>query len=454
MILPVFSLYAVDLEGTTPVLVGLALGAYGLTQALFQIPFGMLSDRFGRKPVICLGLLIFALGSVVAANADSIIWVIIGRALQGSGAIAAAVMALTADLTREEHRTKAMAVIGLSIGLSFAVSLVLGPVFGSWIGVSGIFWLTAVLAFVSILVLMFVVPTPDKSIVHRDAESVLGYFVPVLQNGQLLRLDFGVFVLHMVLTASFVVLPFALRDFAGLAEHKHWSIYLPILLIGLIAMVPLVIIAEKYRHLKQVFLASIVFIALGQFGLSLFHTSLTGLFLTLLLFFVAFNVLEALLPSLIAKYAPADKKGTAMGVYSTAQFSGAFVGGVTGGLIYGYWGISAVFGCCALLTCCWALWAWTMQPPRYLSNFMLHVGQLNETEQVAIMRRLQRITGVAEVTMVAEEGAAYMKIDRQLVDMELLEGFSVTEPGFNGEHEDGQHADNVVSLSSRTAGHR
>jgi MFS family permease len=424
MILPVFSLYADSLAHTTPVLLGIALGAYGLTQALFQIPFGMLSDRFGRKPIITTGLLIFAIGSVVAASAHSIITVIIGRALQGSGAIAAAIMALTADLTREEHRAKAMAVIGMSIGLSFAFSLVMGPVLHDWIGVPGIFWLTGVLALGGIVILQFAVPKPSRSMHHRDAEAVSAFFRAVIADTELLRLDLGVFTLHMILTASFVVLPFALKDHAGIAVAHHWHIYLPVLLISLLTMVPLVVIAEKYRYIKQVYIMAIVLVALGEFGLSQAYTSITGIFLTLLMFFMAFNVLEALLPSLVAKFAPADKKGTAMGVYSTSQFCGAFVGGLVGGSVYGTWGIPAVFELSGVMAVIWAVVAATMQTPRYLSNQLLHVGTLAPDDEQRLSRDLVNIPGVHEVTIVGEEGVAYLKVDSKVVDQAALETYS------------------------------
>lgn len=423
MILPVFSLYAEELAHTTPLLIGLAIGAYGLTQALFQIPFGMLSDRLGRKPVITFGLLLFALGSVVAANADTITGVIIGRALQGSGAIAAAIMALTADLTREEHRTKAMAVIGMSIGLSFAVSLVLGPILDHWIGVRGIFWLTAILAMGGMLMLHLAVPQPGHSILHRDAEPVRGYFAAVLADSQLLRLDLGVFILHMILTASFVVLPFALRDYANMPSAHHWHVYLPVLLISMVVMVPLVVLAEKYRHIKQVYVAAIALVVVSEFGLSLFYHTLAGIFLSLLLFFLAFNVLEALLPSLIVKFAPADKKGTAMGVYSTSQFSGAFIGGLMGGALYGALGLGAVFLYCAGTALIWVVVAATMQTPKYLSNFMLPIGAMNDSGRQQVLEGLRDMPGVHEVTIVPEEGAVYLKIDSQVSDKQALETY-------------------------------
>lgn len=446
MILPVFALYAEDLAGATPLLVGLAIGAYGLTQALFQIPFGMLSDRFGRKPVIGFGLLLFALGSVVAATSDSVVGMIVGRALQGSGAIAAAVMALAADLTREEHRARVMAVIGMSIGLSFALSLVLGPVLAEWLGLQGIFWVTTGLALAGLLVLAFAVPSPRQSIFHLDAETKPAYFSDVLANRQLLRLDAGVFVLHMMLTASFVVLPFALRDNAGLPGVDHWQVYLPVLLLSLFIMVPLVVIAEKYRRIKQVFTAAIACLAVAQLGLFLFYDSLMGIFLTLLLFFLAFNVLEALLPSLVAKFSPADRKGTAMGLYSTSQFLGAFVGGIIGGALHGWHDIEGVFMFCMLAALAWLAWARTMQTPRYLTNYLLHVGSVAADQQATLRQRLLEVAGVAEVTLVAEEGAAYLKIDSRTADMAALEAFSVANDGNSVK----SHRDEAGELANAT----
>ncbi len=422
MILPVFSLFAETLGDTppSPVLIGLAIGIYGLTQALFQIPFGMLSDRFGRKPVIIVGLLIFAVGSVIAASADTITGIIFGRALQGCGAIAAAVMALAADLTREEQRTKAMAIIGMSIGLSFALSLALGPILNNWISVPGIFWLTALLALGGIALVHFGVPNVVKSGFHRDAEAVPAFFTSVLKNKDLLRLDSGIFILHMILTASFVVLPFALRDYAGIEAAHHGYIYLPVLLFSLLLMIPLVILAEKHRKLKAVFLGAIVLIGVSELGFMLFYESFVGLVVALLIFFIAFNVLEALLPSLIVKYAPPDKKGTAMGVYSTSQFLGAFIGGVAGGSLYGAYGLPGVFGMCVLGALLWVLLARGMSPPRYLSSHMVNVGTINTARAVLLESDLIQIEGVAEVTAVVEEGVVYLKIDSKVISKAVL----------------------------------
>ena len=428
MILPVFSLYAEELEGSTPALIGLAVGIYGLTQAILQMPFGMLSDRIGRKPVIIAGLIIFAIGSVVAAMADTAIGVVIGRAIQGAGAIAATIMALAADLTREEHRLKAMAVIGMSIGVSFSVALIAGPVLNSWIGVAGIFWLTAILAIGGIAVVKYVVPDPKCSTFHRDAEPVPAQFKTVLADGQLLRLDFGIFALHMILTATFVVLPLALRDHASLAVESHWKIYLAVMVISMVAMVPLIIRAEKRRRMKQVFVSAVGVVGIAQLCLAGSYDSVTGIFVSLLLFFVAFNVLEASLPSLIAKTAPPDKKGTAMGVYSSSQFFGAFCGGVTGGWLYGTVGIESVFVFSAFIALMWFLLAISMRSPRYLGTHMINVGEISEEEATLLAARLTQVTGVAEVVVIAEDGVAYLKVDNHALDTEELEKFSIAEP--------------------------
>lgn len=424
MILPVFSLYVDHLRGATPALTGLALGAYGLTQGVLQIPFGMLSDRLGRKRVIVAGLLLFALGSAVAALSSTIWGVIIGRALQGSGAIAAAIMALTADLTREEHRTKAMAAIGMSIGTSFAVALIVGPVLNSWIGLQGIFWFTALLALSAIAVLRWLVPSPQHSRVHRDAEPVPAQFARVLRDGQLLRLDLGIFVLHLVLTATFVAIPLALVREAGLPSNEHWWIYLPVLLLSVAAMVPFIILAERRRMMKRVFLGAILVLALAQLGLAEWHRQLWVVTLMLFLFFAAFNLLEASLPSLVSKVAPAESKGTAMGVYSSSQFMGAFVGGVAGGSLLGYAGLTAVFVLGGVMALLWLVLAASMREPRYLASYLLNVGIIDEAAARKLAVELTRIRGVAEAVVIAQDGVAYLKVDRKALDEEALALYS------------------------------
>jgi len=424
LILPVFALYAEGLPGVTPLLVGLAIGAYGLTQALLQIPFGMLSDRIGRKPVLIGGLLIFALGSVVAATSESIYGIIAGRALQGSGAIAAAVMALAADLSREQRRLRIMAIIGVSIGIAFAAAMVLGPILNSWIGVPGIFWLTAALALVGVVIVLFVVPTPRESHLHRDAEAVPGQIGKVLGDTQLLRLDFGILCLHMCLSALFLAYPLALRDL-GMESGHHWMVYLPVMLLAMAAMVPFVIVAESRRRMRPVFLGAILSLALACLLLYGFHHTLSGMLAALFLFFTAFNLLEATLPSLISKSAPGERKGTAMGVYSTSQFTGAFLGGALGGWFHTHYGNPGTFLFCAGVAALWALVAWGMEDPSYLSNYLLPVGRLDEAEAIRLCEQLLGIEGVAEAHIIREDEVAYLKVDLSLLDQEVLDGYAV-----------------------------
>ena len=424
MIYPVFSVYAENLHGVTPLTIGLALGVYGLSQAIFQIPFGMLSDRIGRKPVITAGLLIFALGSAIAAMSDSIHGVILGRILQGAGAVGSTILAMIADLTREEHRTKAMAMLGMTIGGSFAMALVLGPVLNGYIGVHGIFWLTAVLALTGELVLIAVVPRPAKVSLHRDAEPVPALFRKVLTDGQLLRLDFGVLSLHAILTANFVALPITLRDSAGLDVQHQWYLYLPVLAAAVLIMVPFIILAEKRRKIKPVFLGAILALAGAELALIEWHHSLVGTTAALIVFFAAFTLMEASLPSLISKVVPPDAKGAAMGVYSSSQFLGIFIGGTTGGWVYGRHGLEGVFVFTALLALVWFLFAVTMKKPGFLTSHLINIGQINEAEANDLAIRLTRIRGVTEVIVVASEGTAYLKVDSKTLDEEALAAFS------------------------------
>jgi MFS family permease len=420
MILPVFALYASGLEDVTPALIGLAIGAYGITQALLQIPAGLLSDRIGRKPVIIGGLLLFALGSIVAAATDSILVIILGRALQGAGAIAAAVMALTADLTREEHRIKAMAIIGMSIGLAFAAAMVLGPVLNEWVGVPGIFWITAVLAGGGILVVAFLVPRPDLTRPHREAEAIPAQFARVLRLGELLRLDFGILMLHAILTASFLALPLVLRDEAGVAAGDHWKVYLPVLAISVLAMLPFIILAERRGRVKAVFLGAITVLLCAESGLYLLPPTLVNMVVLLVVLFAAFNLLEAMLPSLVSRVAPVDCRGTAMGFYSSAQFLGAFLGGSVGGLLQGWLGLHSVFLCAALGGLVWLALAAGMSPPAKLSNYIYRTGVVDPDQVSVLSRQLTALAGVAEAVVVAEEGVAYLKVDKRVFDEAVL----------------------------------
>jgi len=418
LILPVFALYAEHLDGVTPTLIGLALGAYGLTMALLQIPFGMLSDRIGRKPVITVGLIIFAIGSVVAASSHDIWGVIFGRALQGAGAIAAAMMALLADLTREEIRTKATAMIGMSIGISFTVSLILGPWLDAAIGVNGIFWLTAVLALGAIVVLHTAIPTPAHSSIHRDAETIPAQLGAALRNFELLRLDIGILILHSIMTAMFIALPFVLRDQLHLPSVHHSWVYLPILIVAMGLMIPMIIIAEKRKKMKPVFLVAITLIAASAAVLALFHTGWTGVITGLLLFFIAYNVLEATLPSLVSRIAPVDGKGTAMGVYSTSQFLGAFVGGAGGGMLLGKFGVEGIFIACSIGALLWLALAFGMAPPRMRSAMIMAVDPSLIGGAKGLETQLLKLAGVAEARIAVEENVAYLRVEKEHFDAE------------------------------------
>ena len=420
LIMPVMSLFAEQMEGSTPALIGLAIGIYGMSQAVLQIPFGLVSDRVGRKKIIVFGLLLFCLGSVIAALSSSIYGIILGRAVQGSGAVAAPVMALLADLTQEVHRTKAMALIGASIGVSFGIAIAAGPVIAGYIGIHGLFWLIAVLAVLAILVIVFWVPQPQQSKKHRDAELVPATFLQVLQNLELFRLNVGIFILHASLTASFVVIPLLMRN-AGLLPAEHWKAYLPIFIVSFAAIVPFVILAEKKRQLKPVFLGAIAVLVLSDLGLMQFNTSLIGVLGFLCLFFCGFNLLEATLPSLISKTAPGDMRGTAMGIYSTSQFLGAGIGGSLGGWCYGEYGAPAVFLVCALAAFSWLLLSFTMKPPRYWSNLLISLQAATGLQADEFAAEMLKLPGVEDVTLHYQEGVAYLKVDNQQLNKQELQ---------------------------------
>ena len=428
MVLPVLALEAQSFTNSTPLLIGLAIGAYGLTQAILQIPFGMASDRFGRKPVILFGLALFAAGSIVAALSDTLYGIIIGRAIQGSGAIAAVITALSADLTREENRTKAMAVIGMTIGLSFTLSMILGPLFYQWLGLSGLFWATAGLAVFGMVILFKFVPQPTVNKFHRETQLNSADFSQIIRNGLLLRLDFGIFSLHMILTALFVALPLTLHQQAGLDIPYHGYLYAGTLLLAMIFMFPFIIIAEKYRKMKPVFAAAVATLFISCLGFAFTGQSLFSIGFFLFVFFLGFNVLEATLPSLIAKAAPSEKKGTAMGIYSTSQFLGAFAGGALGGLIYGRWETTGIFIFCALIALIWFGVASTMTMPRHLASRMFSIGHLNASECELLTQEVLRIEGVKEAIFIPDDGVAYLKVDSKTIDNDTLEYFFKQQP--------------------------
>ena len=421
MILPVLSLFAEQLDGATPALIGLAMSIYGLPQVLLQIPFGLMSDKFGRKKLIIVGLTLFFAGSVVAALSSNIYGVLIGRALQGAGAISAVIMALVADLTQEIHRTKAMATIGVSIGVSFGVGIILGPIIAATFGgVQSIFWVTAILTLLAIVTIIYVVPNPTQSKLHRDAEFVPADAMAALKNPELLRLDYGIFILHLILMAIFVVVPKLMRN-AGLIAGDEWQVYLPVFVISMALIVPFIILAEKKRQMKIVFLGAIAALLIAAVGFALFHENLVTLIIFLSVFFCGFNLLEATLPSLVSKTAPADLKGTAMGAYSSSQFMGLFIGGLVGGWFNGQFGVTAVFLVCAALALSWLALSFSMKEPRYLANLLISLDVMSEGDARLFADEIRKIIGVAEVVLHHEDAVLYLKVDNQLLDKETLQ---------------------------------
>lgn len=424
MVYPVFAAYAEGLSGATPYLIGEALGIYGLSQGLLQIPFGLLSDKVGRKVMIVVGLILFGIGSVVAAMSTSIGGVIFGRVLQGAGAVGAVILALVADLTSEENRTKAMAMVGISIGISFMAALVLGPLLARFIAVDGIFWLMVVLALIGIAITLFIVPDPPRLRVHRDAEAVPALIGSVLKNKELLRLDFGIFALHAMLTAGFLVVPGLLHETLGVTSHDQWFVYLPVLVVSVAVMVPALIVAERYRRMKGVFIGAVVALVVSQALLYVDAYNMFVLLAALVVFFSAFNVMEASLPSLITKTAPPDAKGTATGIYSSAQFLGIFVGGVVGGWAHQTGGSAGVFALTVLIALLWLLAAATMAQPSYLTTRLVSIadGKAGDAENLAA--RLRQVPGVAEAVVIAEEKLAYLKVDSKSFDAAKAESLA------------------------------
>ncbi len=411
LILPIFAVYATHYQGGNNIqLVGLALGAYPLAQALFQLPYGMASDKFGRINMIYIGLLMLIIGSIVVALAGNIYMVILGRAIQGAGAVSAAVTALLADLTREEHRTKAMAMIGSTIGVTFAISLVLGPALAQWVGIAGIFWLTAILGALAILVIKFVVPNPLISSFHSDASAAPAKLKDVLQNGQLLRLNYGIFALHAAQMAMFIVVPFAILKTSNMTVNQHWQIYLPILVGSFILMIPAIIIGEKKGLLKQVFIGAVALMLVAQLCFAGLIGSFWGVVFSLFAYFVAFNTLEATLPSLISKLAPAAAKGTAMGVYNTSQSLGAAAGSLVGGYLSHHYGFSAVFIFCAVLMGIWLLASFSMKTPPAVRTKMYHLGETSETRAATLTQAISALPYVHEAVAIAKEGMLIVKI--------------------------------------------
>ncbi len=419
MILPIFAIYGTQLTGYSPIWLGLAIGAYGLTQAMLQIPMGILSDKYGRKPIILIGLVIFCLGSIVAAMSETIYGVVLGRAIQGMGAIASAVLALAADLSREEQRPKVMATIGMFIGLSFTLAMVFGPIVAEAFGLSGLFWFTALLTLLAMLMIQFMVPQSVHKAPRGDNIALPKQLKNLIKHPQLSRLNWGVFILHMALTACFVTLPTQFVNH-GLALEKHWQLYLPTLLGSFVFMVPFMIFAIKKQYEKQMFTFSVALLTLSLVVMWSGNNSFWLLITAVVMFFIAFNYLEATMPSILSRLAPAGVKGSVMGIYSSSQFLGAFTGGLLGGVIADNFGENSIFLIMAAFSLLWGLAAISMKPLKKSTSYSFSTNITCEQEANDIAEKLINMPGVIEATLMHTEAVAYLKIDEKSADLQQI----------------------------------
>ena len=411
MAIPVISIYAYHLPQGTALLSGVALGIYGLTQACLQLPFGMCSDKLGRKPVIYFGLSVFLLGSLLAAFAHNIIVLILGRALQGAGAIGSTLIATIADFSTEAHRSKAMAMIGMSIGVAFILGFVSGPVISFYWGVPAIFFLTVLLSCLGILICYHAIPT-QPPYVPADKESFLALLPKVLRDPDLLRLDLGIFVQHAIMTASFTVLPFIFKYQLAVTRDQQWWLYLCILLGSFLLSVPILLMSERKHQLKRCFLMMIVLILMAQLGLFFFSQQFPGLLAGLTFYFIAFNVLEAMLPAMVSKISPVMAKGTAMGVYSTAQFLGIFFGAIVAGYLLEQHYFAMIFVFTSCLALLWLCVTFGLKAPPQSCSYQLHYpgGAVDST---VIKTKLEEYTSILDVAILPNESELHLKVDQR-----------------------------------------
>ena len=418
MLMPILAIYGEELSGVSPLWIGLAIGAYGLTQALFQIPMGWLSDRFGRRRIIVLGLVIFAIGSLIAAFSTSIEMVTVGRAIQGLGAIASAVLALASDVTREEQRPKVMAVIGMCIGLSFALALILGPMIAKSYGLQGVFLVTAAMAVAGIVIVLTIVPVAYTRARSSEVTASKSQLKQLLGDVQLLRLDAGVLILHMMMTSIFVAMPVLLTS-AGIGVDSHWQVYLPVLLLSFVFMVPMIIVAAKKSIEKTMFINAIGMLIVA-FVLAALGTEIWLLVTSLFIFFVGFNFLEASLPAHVSRLAPAGQKGSAMGIYSSSQFIGAFLGGISGGYIAQTFGFSYLFAANAILAVLWLVISLGMVIPKSSKRVSVALEPNTVHEYERLIEAVSQCEGVMEATFVQDEYRIYLKVEKHHYDKDKV----------------------------------
>lgn len=410
MLIPVFTIQATTLTHATPLLIGFALGGYGLSQGLLQIPFGLLSDHFGRKPMITIGLILFIIGSLLGAYAQSIEIMILARIIQGAGAIGSVLIALLAELTEDTERVKAMAIIGVSVGISFSLAMVISPMLVSYSGLSGIFIFTAYLALLALILLHTVIPTPKKNPFSIKEIGLLKRFQTALLNRHLQQINISIFFQHLILTSTFYALPLILKQ---QIQHHHlstsWHFYLPIMVVSFIFMLPMIAISERRQQTKTIFLISVVITTLMETVLIMQHHDWNILCGAMLLYFIAFNFLEASLPSMVSRQADIASKGAAMGIYSSSQFLGIFAGGATAGAIFELFGIPGIFVLNSGIGLIWIGIAAYIQPNTYQLTHVLSFTN-NIPNEIALLERLHQIPGVKKVSISHSNQQIYLQI--------------------------------------------
>ncbi|VFP80667.1 MFS transporter [Candidatus Erwinia haradaeae] len=421
MALPILTTYGFTLDEANETLTGLAIGIYGITQAFFQIPFGLLSDRFGRKPLIISGLSVFTIGSIIAAMTHSIWGVILGRALQGAGAIAGTIMALLSDLLSEENYTKVITFLGISFGITFSLAIVLGPIITQALGLQELFWIIAILTIISITIILLIVPSPSKRTLNRESSLVTSSIRHVIRNIHLMKLNFSVFCLHALLMSNFLGLP---KKFikAGLSAGEHWKIYLFTMSIALAITAPLLIYAERKHQMKKVFIFAIGCILGSESIFWIIKCPIWPLIASLQIFFISFTLMEAILPSFISKQSPAGYKGTAMGVYTTSQCIGVATGGFVSGWVLDTMGSNVLFLSNMLMTLSWFVLSLNISEPRYLSTLRFHLKVKDDTQDpMRLQQFLQKQDGIFDAWVLPQEESVYVKIDNKITNRSEIE---------------------------------